>query len=57
MVNAGLACIPWSRTRQKNAGLDDHKANNPPNLSIPSTIVIFLYEVHWLEGGLQTGVC
>jgi hypothetical protein len=23
----------------------------------PSTIVMYLYEVHWLEGGSKTGVC
>jgi hypothetical protein len=36
---------------------DTAKHNNPPNLRIPSTIVTFLYKVHWLEGGLQAGVC
>lgn len=44
-------------------GLENDKAGPDRELSesvkrlCPSTIVMYLYEVHWLEGGSKTGVC
>jgi hypothetical protein len=57
MRNVDLESHDPNQDTRKPVVPGHRKAPDPPNLSIPSTMVTFLYEVHWLEGGSQTGVC